>query len=298
MIHRPVFVIGCNRSGTTLLFFTLSWHPELWSRYEESYHIYHRYFPINKDLGEAVPHAVRDSRREAVFRDLYASGHNKEFFKDRGLLRWIPRKALQTVVNPLYKRPPIRLLEKTPANCFRIPFLADLFPDARFLFLVRRPEDTISSLMEGWKRGLAKAIFRRDSDLVAEEYLSARWHYVVPPGWTDWLEKPLEQICAFQWISSVQRAWDDLNGLCADRFLLLRHEDALQNPRDVYRKVLEFCEIPSSGYFRDQFPKLQTVVDTHGGSAPAPEKWRRLHEREIESVRPMFEALKRTFYPE
>ncbi|HUF76891.1 MAG TPA: hypothetical protein VMM35_11465, partial [Longimicrobiales bacterium] len=30
-IRAPVIVLGCNRSGTTLLFRNLSFHPPLWS---------------------------------------------------------------------------------------------------------------------------------------------------------------------------------------------------------------------------------------------------------------------------
>lgn len=33
----------------------------------------------------------------------------------------------------------LRLLEKTPKNALRIPFLRALYPDARFLFLYREP---------------------------------------------------------------------------------------------------------------------------------------------------------------
>ncbi len=98
------------------------------------------------------------------------------------------------MVNPLYKRPPIRLLEKTPANCFRIPLLADLFPDGLFVFLVRRPEDTISSLMEGWKLGLARVLFERDSSIQDKALLSARWHHLVPPNWSEWVDRRLQEI--------------------------------------------------------------------------------------------------------
>mgnify|MGYP001100779543 CR=1 FL=1 len=296
LLRHPIFIIGCNRSGTTLLFDTLSRHPALWTRYEESYHIFHRHFPISRDLGEAVPEPAAEERRIAVLQDLFAEGHNKEYFKDRGILKLIPRKALQTFVNPLYKRPPIRLVEKTPANCFRIPLLADLFPDGKFLFLVRRPEDTISSLMEGWRLGLARAIFRRDSNIEEERLLSARWHYLVPPGWTDWFGRPLQEICAFQWVSSVRQAWEDLNRLCPERFLLLRHEDALEDPKEVYAQIFEFCDIPYSGYFESRFFSLLGKVETHGGSHPEPEKWRKLHQEEIEEVRHVFEPLKGTFY--
>lgn len=295
-IDRPIFIIGCNRSGTTLLFNTLSYHPLLWTRYEESYHVFHRLFPIDAELGEAVPGAAEPPIGQALRDQLYAEGHNKEYFKDRRFLRLIPRKALQTPVNPLYKRPPIRLIEKTPANSLRIPLLADLFPDGRFVFLVRRPEDTISSLMEGWKLGLARVLFEKDSSIEDDKLRSARWHYLVPPGWTRWIDRPLEEICAFQWVSSVQTAWEDLNRHCSGRMLPLRHEDAVRDPDGTYRLLFEFCELPPSDYFTACFPKLQAMPHTHGGSEPARNKWQRLHGGEIESVRPAFAALKATFY--
>lgn len=295
---RPIFIIGCNRSGTTLLFRTLSAHPLLWTRYEENQHIFHRFFPIDAELGEAVPTPAAASTGDGLVRRLYVEAHNKEHFKDHPLGRAIPRKALQTPLNPLYKRAPIRFVDKTPANSLRIPLLADLFPDARFLLLVRRPEDTISSLMEGWSRGLARVIFERDSSIQDPKLLGARWHYLVPPGWTRWRNRPLEEVCAFQWVESVGRASTDLRRLCPERTLVLRHEDALERPAETYRAVFDFCGLPPSRYFDAQFPVLQSIPHTHGGSAPAPEKWRMRHEAEIESVRPMFDALERGFYGE
>ncbi|MBK7216095.1 MAG: sulfotransferase [Candidatus Promineofilum sp.] len=46
----------------------------------------------------------------------------------------------------------IRLLEKTPENCLRLPFLQALFPDARVLFLVRDGRANVHSLLEGWRQ--------------------------------------------------------------------------------------------------------------------------------------------------
>ena len=206
LIEHPIFVIGCSRSGTTLLFRTLCAHPLLWTRYEENQHVFHRFFPIDAELGEAVPDPAPPEIATALVDQLYGEAHNKEYFKDRGVLKLIPRKALQTPVNPLYKRPPLRLLEKTPANCFRIPLLSGAFPDARFVLLLRRPEDTISSLMEGWRRQLARVIFDRDSNIEDRALRESRWHYLVPPGWARWVDEPLERICAFQWVSSVSQA--------------------------------------------------------------------------------------------
>jgi hypothetical protein len=44
-----------------------------------------------------------------------------------------------------------RFVDKTPENCLRIPYPLELFPDASFVFLRRRPADNVSSLMAGWR---------------------------------------------------------------------------------------------------------------------------------------------------
>src|SRR5207248_3177054 len=55
------------------------------------------------------------------------------------------------------QRPPaegaVRLLEKTPKNALRIPFLAAAFPEARFIFLYREPRENLASIMEAWGSG-------------------------------------------------------------------------------------------------------------------------------------------------
>ncbi|MGH7658901.1 MAG: sulfotransferase family protein, partial [Gemmatimonadales bacterium] len=151
LLRQPIIILGCNRSGTTLLFNNLSAHPETWSLYIESQDIFYRHHPIDPDMGDRVTDPPDQDEEQDIERYFYAHGHNKEFFKDTAALGRISRKLLQRPVNPLYKRAPLRLVEKTPANTLRIPYLAALFPDAKWLFLVRRGEDVVSSLMEGWK---------------------------------------------------------------------------------------------------------------------------------------------------
>ena len=44
----------------------------------------------------------------------------------------------------------LRLLEKTPKNALRIPFLAAAFPEARFIYLYRDPSVNLASIIEAW----------------------------------------------------------------------------------------------------------------------------------------------------
>ena len=78
-IEKPIIVLGCNRSGTTLLFRNLSSHPALWSLYDESQPLFYRYFPQDEEEGDAVRRAA-SVEAEPLRADLYAAVHNKEYF--------------------------------------------------------------------------------------------------------------------------------------------------------------------------------------------------------------------------
>jgi hypothetical protein len=285
-LPRPIFVIGCNRSGTTLLFNNLSAHPLTWSLYIEGQDVFSRHFPLQADRGEQVAAEADRTVATAIRDELYSRAHNKEYFQDRPLLRHIPRKMLQRPLGALYKGRQIRLVEKTPANCLRIPLLHQIFPDARYLFLVRRGQDVVSSLMEGWKN------WSRTGD----DWHYTKWHYLAPAGWQDYRDRPLQEICAFQWIQSTVEAWDALNRLAGENFLLLRHEELMSNPREEYRKVLAFCDLPASAHLDRLLGKIQARVFTTGGSKPRPDKWRALHEKEILSVSDRIDAVNQLFY--
>ena len=45
------------------------------------------------------------------------------------------------------------MLEKTPKNALRLPFLARVFPEARFIYLHRDPRRVLASMMEAWTVG-------------------------------------------------------------------------------------------------------------------------------------------------
>lgn len=286
-LPRPIFIIGCNRSGTTLLFKNLSCHPLTWSLYIESQDAFHRHYPVDLEKGERVDTPPSAAVAEAIRRELYETAHNKEFFKDRPLLGAIPPKLLQRPLGRVYKPGSIRLVEKTPANSLRVPLLHALFPDAKFLFLVRRGEDVVSSLMEGWKN------WSKSGD---RPWTYGKWHYLVPPGWQEYRERTLQEICAFQWAESTMTAWRDLNRLGSDGFMFLKHETLLADPAAEYRRILEFCELPASAHFDTLVGALERRIYTTGGSKPRPEKWKELHGTEIDSVRDTIGPVNALFY--
>src|ERR1700741_2758688 len=231
---RPIVIIGCNRFGTTLLFNILSVHPVTWSLYIESQTQFHRRYPIHPVQGERVGDAPSDAVRAQILEDFFRSAHNKQYSQQFPLLSWLPDRLFQRPVRHLYRRAPLRLVEKTPANSLRIPLVASLFPDARFIHIVRRGEDVVSSLMEGWKHW---------SRARQGNWSYTGWHYLVPPGWQNQVQKTLQEICTFQWTKSNRFALADLQRIDPQRRMLVRHEDLIPDPIGMYRQILAFCEL-------------------------------------------------------
>ena len=56
---------------------------------------------------------------------------------------------LRNQLIPFARSRTIRLLENTPENCLRLPFLLEIFPDARAIYRLRDGRPNIHSLMEG-----------------------------------------------------------------------------------------------------------------------------------------------------
>jgi len=286
LLDTPIIIIGCNRSGTTLLFNNLAAHPVAWSLPIESQEIFHRHYPVDAERGERVIEPPTAEVARDIHAYFYRTASNRECFKETPLLRHVSPRLVRPWMQDATRRPPLRLVEKTPANSLRIPMLARLFPDAKFLFLIRRGEDVVSSLMEGWKNWSGTG--------AAWRY--AKWHYLTPPGWQEMRNRPLHEICAFQWVEANRTAWEDLNTHCAGRFMLIRHEEAMAAPIRSYEAIRAYCNLPQAEHFTNIVRQIGDRVFTTGGSRPRKEKWREMHGTEIESIRHLFEPLHRQLY--
>lgn len=133
----PVFVVGCQRSGTTWVQLLLARHP-LVSTVNETH-------MINRFLGPAVRawDELADDPRDVGLPTLCSGSEFLETVRDlgRGILERIAEPGAPVVV------------EKTPDHALWGDELLKLFPDARILHVVRDPRDVCSSLLaaaRGW----------------------------------------------------------------------------------------------------------------------------------------------------
>jgi len=115
-LHRPIFIIGAPRSGTTFLGSCLGRMPEV------SYHFEPR---LTKAAARCVYDGSWSERRCAtVFRVSYAALLLAGLHGGR------------------------RFAEKNPENSFVVPFLAEAMPDAQFVHIIRDGRDAAVSHAE------------------------------------------------------------------------------------------------------------------------------------------------------
>ncbi|HTE17038.1 MAG TPA: sulfotransferase, partial [Armatimonadota bacterium] len=186
----PLFISGCNRGGTTILSQILASHPHVRNvgrgQFNEGRHVWRRGFrdwsrhrwavpPWRWILRRTADYAT--PKRVAFFRNLFESA-----MPDEG-----------------------RMLEKTPANAVRIPFIDRLYPDCYFIHVLRDGRHTTASLV-------ARKVW--------------------------WVYAP------HQWVWAHRTALDDLTQLPAHRVVVIRYEELVEDPERVLREICQHCDLP------------------------------------------------------
>lgn len=184
---------------------------------------------------------------------------------------------------------PVRVLDKDPAHAYRIPFLEALYPDARFVFVVRDGRAALASLLEAWLHPRWFFSYRMPEPLRIAGYSDRFpwgdrwWNLQVPPGWEEFCARPLPEVCAHQWRSTNEWMLPHAERVCADgRGILVRYEDLLDRPREVLAQIALAVQIPADEAFLagGHLPRVATAT------APSREKWRR-HEDAIRQALPL-----------
>jgi len=248
-IADPVFIVCPPRSGSSFLFETLTRSPSLYTIGGES-HL------LIEGINALTP-AAHDWESNRLSADDATEGV-ASFLKDRFVSQLRNRDG---------RRPnggPTRLLEKTPKNALRVPFLARAFPDARFVYLYRDPRETVSSMLDAWRSGR----FVTYPDLPG--WNGSPWSLLLTPGWRDLDGRPLAEVVARQWSSTVDTLLDDLEALDPDRWCVASYDRLVAEPYDEITRLCEFLDIDWDDELAEPLPDSRHTLDS-----PHPEKWRR-----------------------
>ena len=260
---RPIFIVSPPRSGSTLLFETLTTAPGVATIGSESH-----------ALMEAIPtvspaaHAWDSNRLVAADADPATIQGLRERF----------HVALRDRDGAAPPSGPVRMLEKTPKNALRIPFLAAAFPDARFVYLYRDPRPTLASMIEGWLSGGFRTYPRLPG------WTGPDWSFLLTPGWRDLIGAPLNRIVASQWAATTRLLLDDLAGLPRESWRAVRYEAFIAAPQVEIERLCQALDLRWDRRLEAGLPLARHTV-----TAPNAEKWR-AHAAAIEAVRPIWSA--------
>ena len=205
----PLFVVGCGRSGTTMLRMMLTTHPDLAIPWES-----HFIVPLWKGRRKLGGRESPDVERIVAHIQSTSLFRLWELPDDavRRRVDALERPTFGDVIEAVFRayadhQSKCRWGDKTPIYVQWIPVLADLFPTARFVHVIRDGRD------------------------VAMSYLSVPW------GPDDiWG-------CAVKWRRDVGAGRRHGPVLGSRRYLEVRYEALVQEPRPTLERICDFAAL-------------------------------------------------------
>ncbi len=213
-LTKPIFLVGCSKSGTTMLGLIIGFHAEVGPPipHRDRFNSLQIYLKAILDAKVFGPIA-NEIERKKVWDKYFPANHvplrtGKELILlENPLTKRKTRKLIQDLSKDL-KVP--RFFSKGPFNTFRIHVLREIFPDAKIINIYRDGRDVISSWgrMRGWEEfgGYEQSI----------SIFARKWN------------ESVAHIEAYKKEMSV---------------LTIKYEDIVSNPEDYLPKVFDFCEL-------------------------------------------------------
>ena len=213
---QPVFVIGCSRAGTTLVYKTLSESCELGTLQRETHDFWAELHPLQEKDWETHALAATDASK-------YDRDHVTRYF-----YAWTG--------NP-------RFVDKNNQNGLCVPYLYSLFPDACFIYVKRSPGDNLNSLIEGWSRPDEFAGWSDNlpATIAIDGGRYNRWCFFLADGWRELITASIEEVCAFQY-NAINRAIMDARDLVPpQQWTEVFYEDLVRNPVEGFQDTFSHC---------------------------------------------------------
>ena len=239
-LKPPIIIFGNTRSGTTIVQKVMSTHPDIVGWYEPSE------LWLYADPGR--PHDEFDESD--------ATDNVKQYIR-RQFLKYQKQHGNGVV------------MEKTPKNILKIPYVRAIFPEATFLFIVRNPFSFISSVEFKWQRPVTgKGIVRRlrstpltqlhhyVGNYIVQQYnkriLRRKYLSIWGPRYRGIHEdlKTQDQltVIARQWAICSKKAEEDLALFDNGQVLRLRYEDFVEDPISDLERICSHCGIEMTNH--------------------------------------------------
>jgi len=249
---KPILIIGAPGSGTTLLFQTLCTHRDL-------AYVTHNMLRagilrhgrlvgdrrkallilqnlIHRDPASNLP--LGDALWVKYFRDYNYLAEN-DYSEE--MAAYFRKKVLQ--VQNLWGRP--RFVDKTLVNCFRVRLLNLIFPDAKFINIIRDGRAVAFSILRkieiaGDRFALFDVGFK---DILRDKYqLNRSELYNYGLAWKEYVTKAREA-----------------TAIAKSRYYEVRYEKLVREPYNELRNIIDFCELDWYSKFEEKIPPTQNM---------------------------------------
>jgi hypothetical protein len=222
---EPIFIVGCGRSGTTLLGKLFGLHPLL------------KYINEPYDLWAAIDSATD-------FIQVYSRGESHCLLDGASVTTAARERFRRLLAAPRG----VRTVEKSPINALRIGYLNELAPDARFVHILRDGVD-VSRSIERMASVARRVVFRPPINdwWGAGE---AKWYILMQDGRAaGYYPEEVGELTtdaqrgAYEWLLSMREvdAWRTTLGA---RYVELRYPDLTDDPTGSLRSIMGQLGIP------------------------------------------------------
>ncbi|TLU65781.1 sulfotransferase [Thalassotalea litorea] len=230
----PVFIVGCPRSGTTLLQVKLSAIDDLAIPPEDDF-ILRFYYLMDQDCNKYLSNDDIDLLLDDLFEhdnNTFSQWHVKRTQIEKCIGEYT-QLNLRQFIECIYRAFLNRLENKRRWGCkvpyfaAHIPVLHKIFPNARFIHIVRDGRAAYQSMLE------------------------RRFH----PNARQYPRSPFN--IAWQWqkfVSLAHNASTNLN----EQFLTIHYESLLENPEQIYLQLANFLQVEESQLNQDYY---QNILD-------------------------------------
>ena len=114
---------------------------------------------------------------------------------------------------------------------------------------------------------------------------------MLPPGWRDYNDAPLEEVCAYQWLTANRLALDASRQIPPGLWIRLRYEDIFDRPVEMFREVFERLDLPFDEPVARRCATLAARPTSIVNGAPKKQKWKERHAAKIERILPRIRPL-------
>lgn len=194
-----------------------------------------------------------------------------------------------------------RLVEKTPSNCLRVPFVRAVYPKAKIIVVIRDGRSVIRSTGAQLDKGVpTHRLMQRALETPAWEWPAYAGRGIAtlarkvagkplkywgprPKGWRDWVRsEPRDVVLAKQWSATITKAVTDGRAMDPAHYMEYKYEDFMRQPREMMQRIVDFVELPGG---QDLVEHAAATVDP-----TRQDKWRAaLDEATLELIRPHME---------